>query len=224
MEHLPDIKDALSPRGVVMPTKPTAQRVYPDEHGQSVIICPQCMSHTPIDAKPYMDSHKALKVGCRCGHKFPVVFDARRFYRKALHLPGQYTKLPTDDPELVTIEDLSYTGARFRTRASHKIEVDEVLTIDFELDNWQRSHIVKTVRVMYVLGRVIGADFCDRQAHSTELIYYLNPIWPLWRPVVRLFGQVFRKNPRPSAVCDGTDPPPAEGGDRACSGHIGTQR
>jgi hypothetical protein len=42
-----------------MPTKPTPQRVYPAENGQAVIVCPQCMKHTPIDAS----LHKSLKVG-----------------------------------------------------------------------------------------------------------------------------------------------------------------
>ena len=175
MENLPNMKNELPAPGVVLPTKPTPQRVFPDERGQALIVCPQCMRHTPIDANPYLGSHKSLKVECGCGHKFPVVFDTRNFYRKVLCLPGQYTKLPTDDPELVTIEDLSYTGVKFRTRFSHKIEVDDVLTIDFILDNRQRSRIVKTVRVMYVLGRVIGGEFRDRQAYSTELTYYLNP-------------------------------------------------
>jgi hypothetical protein len=96
LKELTTVKNALSTRGVVMPTKPTPQRVYPAENGQSVIVCPQCMKHTPIDASPYMYSHKSLKVGCQCGHKFPVVFDTRKFYRKELCLPGQYTKLSTD--------------------------------------------------------------------------------------------------------------------------------
>ncbi len=158
-----------------MPTKPTPQRIYPTENGQAVIICPQCMKHTTIDASPYMNSHKILKAGCRCGHKFPVVFNSRNFYRKELHLAGQYTKLPSDDPELLTIDDLSYSGVKFRTRVSHKIQVDDVLAIEFILDNRQSSRIVKTIRVKHVQGRMIGAEFRERQAYSTELTCYLNP-------------------------------------------------
>ena len=158
-----------------MPTKPTPQRVHPAENGQAVIICPQCMKRFTIDASAYMFSRKSLNAGCRCGHKFPVVFDTRDFYRKELHLAGQYTKSPCDDPQLLTIEDLSYTGVKFRTRFSHKIQVDDVLTIDFILDNKQHSHIVKTIRVQHVQGREIGAEFRERQAYSTELTYYLNP-------------------------------------------------
>lgn len=158
-----------------MLTTLTPQRVYPDDNGQAVIVCPSCMKRRPIDARPHLDSHKALKVGCGCGHRFRIVFDTRNFYRKGLQLPGKYTKLPSDDLELLTVEDLSYTGVKFTTRFSHNIEVDDVLTIDFILDNRKRSRIVKTVRVMYVMGKVIGAEFRDRQAYSTELTYYLNP-------------------------------------------------
>ena len=133
------------------------------------------MKHVTIDASAYRYSHKSLKVGCPCGHKFPVVFDTRNFYRKELHLAGQYIKSFSDDPELLTIEDLSYTGVKFRTRFSHQIQVDDVLTIDFILDNKQHSRIVKTIRVKHVQGRTIGAEFREGQAYSTELTYYLNP-------------------------------------------------
>ena len=158
-----------------MPTKPTPQRVHPAENGQAVIICPQCMKRFTIDASAYMFSRKSLNVGCRCGHQFPVVFDTRNFYRKELHLPGRYTKSDTDDLEMIIIEDLSFTGIRFKTRFSRDIQVDDVLRLDFALDNSQGSRIVKTVRVKYVQGRVVGAEFRDRQAYSTELTYYLNP-------------------------------------------------
>ncbi len=161
LKDLTTVKNALPTRGVVVPTKPTPQRIYPTENGQAVIICPQCMKHTTIDASPYMNSHKILKVGCLCGHKFPVVFNTRKFYRKEVHLAGQYTKLPSDDPELLTIEDLSYTGVKFTTRFSHKLQVGDVLTIEFILDNKQHSRIVKTIRVKHVQGRVIGAEFRD---------------------------------------------------------------
>ncbi len=158
-----------------MPDTPTPQRVYPAENGQALIICPQCMKHTTVNATKYMDGHKTQKVGCGCGHKFPVIFDTRNFYRKDMELPGHYTKLSTDDPELMTIEDLSFTGIKFRTRFSHTVQVDDVLTVEFFLDNKQHSHIVKTIRVQHVRGREIGAEFRERQAYSTELTFYLNP-------------------------------------------------
>ena len=157
-----------------MSSKPTPQRVYPTENGKAVIVCARCTAHTPIDARPYLDSHKSLKVRCRCGHKFPIVFDIRNFHRKELHLPGQYTKSSGNVPDFLSIEDMSYTGVKFKTGMSHKIEVNDVLTIEFRLDNRRRTRIVKTVRVMHVVGGMIGADFRERQAYSTELTYYLN--------------------------------------------------
>lgn len=158
-----------------MPEMLTPQRVYPAENGQALITCPHCMKRTTVNATHYMDSHKILKVGCKCGQMFPVVFDTRQFYRKKMALRGHYKKLATDDPELITIEDLSFTGIKFRTRFSHTIQIDDVLTVEFFLDNKQHSHIIKTIRVMHVRGKEIGAEFRERQAYSTELTYYLNP-------------------------------------------------
>ncbi len=174
LKDLTTVKNGLPTRGVVMPTQPTPQRVHPTETGQAVIICPQCMKRFAIDASAYMDSRKSLKAGCRCGHKFPVVFDTRSFYRKELYLAGQYIKSLSDDPELLTIENLSYSGVKFRTRFAHTIQVDDELTIEFILDNRQSSRIVKTIQVKHMQGQVIGAEFRDRQAYSAELTYYLN--------------------------------------------------
>ncbi len=40
LKGLPSVKNALPTRGVVVPIKPTPQRIYPTENGQAVIICP----------------------------------------------------------------------------------------------------------------------------------------------------------------------------------------
>jgi hypothetical protein len=158
-----------------MPEMLTPQRVYPAENGKALITCPQCMKRTTVNATNYLDGHKILKVGCGCGHKFRVIFDTRHFYRKEMVLRGHYKKLPTDDAELITIEDLSFTGIKFRTRFSHTIQIDDVLTVEFFLDNKQHSHIIKTIRVKHVQGKEVGAEFRERQAYSTELTFYLNP-------------------------------------------------
>ena len=158
-----------------MITSPALQRVYPAEDGKAVIVCPHCKKHRSVNAEKYLNTHKSLKVQCGCGRIFAILFETREFYRKKMQLSGHYIKSPTDDPEMIIIEDLSFTGIRFKTRFSHNIEVDDVLRVDFVLDNPQGSRIVKTVRVKYVQGRVIGAEFRDRQAYNTELTSYLTP-------------------------------------------------
>ncbi len=158
-----------------MTTLSMLQHVYPAEDGNAVIVCPHCKKHRSINAEKYLDTHKPLKVQCGCGCMFPVMFETREFYRKETHLSGYYTKSDTDDPEIILIEDLSFTGLKFTTRFSHDIEFDDVLKVVFVLDNRQASRIVKMVRVKYVHKRVIGAEFRDHQAYSAELTYYLSP-------------------------------------------------
>ena len=159
----------------MMPPTLSPQRVYPAEDGKAVIICPHCEKHRSVNAEKYLAAHKPLKVQCGCGRIFTILFETRDFYRKETHLSGHYKKSDTDDPEIILIENLSFTGIRFKTRFSHDIQVDDVLKLDFILDNRQGSRIVKTVRVKSVQGRVIGAEFRDQQAYNTELTYYLSP-------------------------------------------------
>ena len=174
-EDFTAVQPPQSGLGVVMPPTLSPQRVYPAADGQAGILCPHCLKRTTIDASKYVDVQRPLKVQCGCGHTFAVIFKARKFNRKDVHLPGRYTKSVADGPEMIILKDLSLTGLKFQTRLAHDIQVDDVLKVDFVLDNPQGSRIVKTVRVKYVQGRVIGAEFRDRQAYNTELTYYRSP-------------------------------------------------
>ncbi len=115
---------------------------------------------------------------CRCGKRFPVIIDTRDFYRKHTQLTGSYTTFESVDAMgygRLTVEDLSFTGLKFRTRMPHTIRVGEVVKVKFALDTVHASEIQKSILVRHKQDRLIGAEFCDRQAYDFELTYYLNP-------------------------------------------------
>ena len=76
------------------------------------------------------------------------------------------------------VEDLSRTGLGFRTRYRHTIQVNDVLSITFTLDDKQKTDIRKSVRVRRVNDRFIGAEFVDHDAYTDInriLGFYLMP-------------------------------------------------
>ncbi len=75
----------------------------------------------------------------------------------------------------MTVEDVSFSGVKFRTNSRHHIQEGGTLNITFVLDNQAQSKIVKTVEIRHVNDGVIGAEFCEEQAFDTELAYYLAP-------------------------------------------------
>ena len=159
-------------------TTPTLPRLFPNPDGTTPITCPNCQKYRHVDVSALLDIHRPLKVHCNCGKLFPVVIDTRAFYRKLTQLTGAFAMFDTVDimgygP--LTVEDLSFTGLKFRTRMPHTIRVGEVVKVKFALDTVHASEIQKSILVRHKQDRLIGAEFCDRQAYDFELTYYLNP-------------------------------------------------
>ena len=65
---------------------PTAspQLVYLSAKGQGVAICPQCTEPSQVSGSAYRDLHAPLTVTCSCGHRFTILLNTRRFYRKTV--------------------------------------------------------------------------------------------------------------------------------------------
>jgi PilZ domain-containing protein len=78
----------------------------------------------------------------------------------------------------MTVEDLSRTGLRFRTKMSHTIRVADMLRVRFILDDAQRSEVHKSVIVKWVTPYLVGAEFGDFDAFNETnrtLGFYLMP-------------------------------------------------
>jgi hypothetical protein len=149
--------------------------VYVNEDHEGTIICPNCEKNKRADFSKYGESREPLKVKCGCGCLFNIIIESRRYYRKKINIPGHYTVPGSDKAGSIVVEDLSFTGIRFRTRLIHNLQVGETVDLQFVLDNKKKSEIYKRAIVKRVQGRSIGAEFCDLKAFDKELGYYLMP-------------------------------------------------
>jgi len=147
---------------------------YPDKDNHSVIICPACGFAKKIDASNYQNSSKALKVKCKCGEIFKCSIDFRKFFRKKTNLAGEYTILKSQRKGDMLVEDVSMGGIGFNNMTPHQIELDDILELQFRLDDTKRTPLVRKVKVMIVKGHFIGTEFSEKNRFDKELGFYLK--------------------------------------------------
>jgi hypothetical protein len=169
----------MRPTGEYMEIK----KIYVNDNEQGTFICAKCSKTRVVNLSDFKNIGKPLKVKCSCGHFFFVSLEFRRFYRKSTHLSGEYIRLGHDvikglEKGTMTVEDLSRTGLRFRTKMSHTIRVADMLRVRFILDDAQRSEVHKSVIVKWVTPYLVGAEFGDFDAFNETnrtLGFYLMP-------------------------------------------------
>jgi len=75
----------------------------------------------------------------------------------------------------MTVVNLSMTGVRFYTLLPHTLQVDDVVELDFHLDDPQCTEMHHKAIIQWVDDKQIGAEFCDLQAYERALGFYLRP-------------------------------------------------
>jgi hypothetical protein len=161
----------------------TVKTIFTDADDQAMIVCEDCGKTKRVHAANFRGFSKPLKVQCGCGATFFVRLELRKFYRKETRLDGEYSKLDSHSRSSVErgkifVEDLSRTGIGFRTTITHNIRVNEVVVVQFVLDDSQKTEIRKSAIVRRIEEQFIGAEFLDFDSYSNEnrrLGFYLMP-------------------------------------------------
>jgi hypothetical protein len=113
---------------------------------------------------------------CPCGEVFHVGRQARQYARKLTLLEGTFA-LARDDNIIgdMIVANMSYNGVRLRVKScGSNIHQDDVLLIQFSLDNKHRTVIRELIDVRYVQGDIIGAQFQNAHGMPKPLIVYLR--------------------------------------------------
>ena len=132
--------------------------------------CSNCQKINAADVSDYIKREKTLRfnINCNCGNGYTAVLERRKYHRKETHLRGTFVKV-VDGKEVsrgfMTVCDLSLAGIRLKVNALHCFSIGDLLEIDFQLDDKQRSTIKKKVVVQNLHFPFIGTKY-----HSTETI------------------------------------------------------
>ena len=157
--------------------------IYANLSETVTFVCEQCHRSKVFKATAVQNLPQPFKIRCSCGATFEVSIVIRPFYRKKTRLPGTYVKHDVETEQIleqgrIIIEDISHTGIGFRTVLRHTIQVNDVLSLAFTLDDRQKTDIQKVVRVRRIDHRFIGAEFVDHDAYTDTnrmIGFYLRP-------------------------------------------------
>ncbi|MDX1777016.1 MAG: PilZ domain-containing protein, partial [Desulfobulbales bacterium] len=101
-----------------------------------------------------------LKIKCSCKNIFTVNLEFRKRVRKRTSLRGTYINHSQQNKRgSLVVKNISVSGLEFSTLDTHNFAVDDELTVAFNLDNEQRSEIVKEVTVKDIRQNSVGCEF-----------------------------------------------------------------
>ena len=132
--------------------------VRPDN--TAVINCPNCKRQKELKVETFTGSKSRLKIKCGCKEVFSVQLEYRKRYRKRVNLSGTYINHSKHNSSgRLYVRNLSISGLEFSTMDIANFEVDDEVTITFNLDDEQRTKIEKDVTVRGIRKNAIGCEF-----------------------------------------------------------------
>lgn len=132
--------------------------VRPDN--TAVINCPHCGHQKTVTVDTYKGNKSHLKIKCACKKVFTVNLEFRKRVRKRTSLKGTYVNHSQQNKRgSLVVKNISVSGLEFSTYDTHVFAVEDDLTVEFNLDNDQRSEIIKEVTVRAVRKNSIGCEF-----------------------------------------------------------------
>ena len=141
-----------------------AEKVFVTEDNMAVFECPQCKKAKRVDVSRFKDTRQAAKirVKCPCGHLYKAILERRKSFRKKVNFPGTYTHVLPDyreDKGGITVKDLSRSGAKIKLNTEKEFEIGDILLVEFQLDDSQRSRIKKDAIIRKISDSFIGLEF-----------------------------------------------------------------
>lgn len=148
------------------------KKVYVDDTNKITITCPKCTFVINFGTANIKD--KQIKGICRCGEPYHFSVEFRKRHRKIVMLPGEYLILGKEKKGDIIIRELSLSGIRFESLDPHNILKNDSLELKFKLDNPLRTEIHKSVQVVWVKGRIVGAHYFETKLFERDLGFYLK--------------------------------------------------
>lgn len=147
-------------------------RIYLAPWEKKPLICSLCGRMINL---PSVIKSEPVIVVCSCGNHFVVNRDVRKEYRKSVMLSGN-CEIPGEGKTYhVTIENLSFSGACFRSPVARKLKRGDFIQLTFELRDRRRSLISRSGIVKHITNDKVGVEWADRKQYDKALACFLLP-------------------------------------------------
>ena len=158
------------------PKETSPQRVYLFSTSIGRVTCGQCRNVLSVKVHPRSGVSNPQTVKCPCGQHLYIGKQARQYARKPTQLAGAYA-LQRDDNIIgdIVVNNISYEGLGMRLLSpSDEIRRDDVLLVQFVLDNKCQTHVCEPVDVRYIQQDMVGVKFQNAYGVSKPMIEYLR--------------------------------------------------
>jgi predicted RNA-binding Zn-ribbon protein involved in translation (DUF1610 family) len=154
----------------------TDQKIHVRENNTATLVCPNCGTVKHFDADRFRNHPHTFSVRCRCQQVFSVLIDFRRYYRKQTNLYGTYVILSKGGVGggLIHITNISRGGMGFTVSGTHRIEKDQLIQVEFQLNDKNKTVINKQAIVRSVRQNVVGCEFQDSAELDKALGFFLR--------------------------------------------------
>ncbi|MFO7963262.1 MAG: PilZ domain-containing protein [Desulfobacterales bacterium] len=157
----------------------TRAKAFINRDNTATIACSVCNRQQVIDLSKYPDINRtvSVKITCKCGNSWNAILEKRRFYRKAVDLPGRYTAWSSAGRPVaegtMTVVDISRRGLKMSVHSKEKFNIGDWLTVEFHLDNAPRTLIRRMVTVKSVSGKHLGLAFPEHKHEDPDIGFYM---------------------------------------------------
>jgi hypothetical protein len=175
------VEENKSPPKTNKPVRPMTgkpeTRVFINDQGQGSFICPACNKGAIRDLSEFLQIPTVvrLKCKCSCGSVYRVLVERRRHFRKPVNLVGMFFFQDNRGHPvkgLIKVHDISQSGIRFSVNSIPDFKVGDRLTIEFTLDDEDRSQIREAGTVRRIHTNIVGMTF-NHTDHYGKLGQYL---------------------------------------------------
>lgn len=124
---------------------------------ECAVTCYQCGKPNRIDTTT-AKLEQPIQIECKCGNCFSIQLEQREYYRKEVKLTGNYERLLPENQEKgkIIIEDISYTGIGCRTVKKHNLNLEDVVQVEFTLDDFHNSQLIENGIVKDIRDKYLG--------------------------------------------------------------------
>jgi hypothetical protein len=160
--------------------------IYVNSENKATIACPGCGREKMIDASKFMERDGPVKIKYKfkcdhCARKLKkssdlkpddmpahtsiVVLERRKFYRKKVQIPGMFVD-SRGKKEVIVITDLSRTGLKFKLKSPWPFQLEDKISVEFNLDNTPKTFIQKASVIKKIDDLMISVEFSSSHTYS----------------------------------------------------------
>ncbi len=154
----------------------TEVKIHVRENNSATLVCPYCRTVKHFDAERYRNQRHIFSVRCRCNQVFSILLDFRRHYRKQTSLHGTYQILSEGGVGggIIHIHNLSRSGLGFTISGLHAMQQGQVVEVDFQLSDKNKTVLKKQAIVRSVRQNSIGCEFISSSDIDKALGFFLQ--------------------------------------------------